>query len=72
MADLGNLNNLDDEKNWTVAVTDYQDFRKIVCAFINRMRPKGTTDEKVEKLIEDGGGETIMQAEFNKNKKDFA
>lgn len=72
MADLGNLDNLDDKRNDTVVVTNYKDYRKIVCAFIKRMRPKGTTDADVEKLIIEGGGEGMMQATFFENKKDFA
>ena len=72
MSYLGNFDNLDDEKNDNVVVTDYQDFRKIVCAFIKRMRPKGITDSDVEKLIVEGGGEGIMQADFFDNKKNFA
>lgn len=72
MSDLGNFVDLDDERRWTVKVTDYKDFRKIMCAFIKRMRPKGTTDTDVEKLIDEGGGEGIAQAMFFENKKDFA
>ena len=72
MSDLGNLENLDDKRNWTVKVTNYQDFRKIVCACIKRMRPKGTTDAYVEGLIKEGGGEGIAQAIYSKGKKDFA
>ena len=72
MPDLGNLENLDDKRNWTVKVTNYQDFRKIVCACIKRMRPKGTTDAYVEELIKEGGGEGIAQAIYSKGKKDFA
>ena len=72
MPDLGNLENLDDKRNWTVKVTNYQDFRKIVCACIKRMRPKGTTDADVEELIKEGGGEGMAQAIYSKGKKDFA
>ena len=72
MSDLGNLDNLDDKRNWTVKVTNYQDFRKIMCAYIKRLRPKGTTDADVEELIKEGGGEGIAQAMYSKNKKDFA
>ena len=72
MSDLGNLDNLSDKRNWTVKVTNYQDFRKIMCAYIKRMRPKGTTDADVEELIKEGGGEGIAQAIYSENKKDFA
>lgn len=72
MSNLGNFVDLDDERRWTVKVTDYKDFRKIMCAYIKAMRPKGTTDADVEKLIDKGGGEGIAQATFFENKKDFA
>lgn len=72
MSDLGNLDNIDDERNDSVVVTNYQDFRKIMCAYIKAMRPKGTTDADVEKLIDEGGGEGIAQAMFFENKKNFA
>ena len=66
------LNNLDNKENWNAVVTDYQEFRKIVCAYIKRMRPKGTTDSDVEKLIEEGGSDSIIRAKFNRNKMDYA
>ena len=66
------LNNLRSKENWTVVVTDYSEFRKIVCAFIKTMRPKGITDVQVEELIEKGGGEGIIRAKFLKNQKDYA
>lgn len=69
---LGNFDNLDDEKNDNVVVTDYQDFRKIVCACIKAMRPKGTTDADVEELFKKGGGEGIAQAMYSEGKRDFA
>ena len=72
MSDLGNLDNLDDKRNWTVKVTNYQDFRKIMCAYIKSMRPKGTTDADVEELIKEGGGEGIAQAMYSEGKKNFA
>ena len=72
MSGLGNLDNIDDERNDSVIVTNYQDFRKIMCACIKRMRPKGTTDAYVEELIKEGGGEGIAQAIYSKGKKDFA
>ena len=72
MSDLGNLDNIDDERNDSVVVTNYQDFRKIVCACIKAMRPKGTTDADVEELIKKGGGEGIAQAMYSENKKNFA
>lgn len=60
MSYLGNFDNLDDEKNDNVVVTNYEDFRKIVCAFIKRMRPKDTTDSDVEKLIVEGGRGLVL------------
>ena len=72
MSDLGNLDNLSDKKNWTVKVTNYQDFRKIVGAFIRKMNPRLKTDEDIEKYIKEGGGEGIVQAMYFENKKDFA
>ena len=71
MSDLGNLDNLDDERNWTVKVTNYQDFHKIVCAFIDK-NPRLKTDDDIEKYIKEGGGEGIVQAMYSENKKDFA
>lgn len=71
MSDLGNLDNLDDKRNWTVKVTNYEDFRKIMCAHIKYAYPKAT-DADVEKLIKEGGGEGIAQAIYSENKKDFA
>ena len=72
MSDLGNLDNLDDKRNWTVKVTNYQDFRKIVCAFIKDKNPRLKTDEDIEKYIKEGGGEGIVQAMYSENKKNFA
>ena len=67
------LNDLDDqEKKWKIVVTKYEDFRKIVCAYIKRMRPEGATDADVEELIKKGGGEGIMQAIYSEGTKDFA
>ena len=43
-----------------------------MCAYIKRMRPKGTTDADVEELIKEGGGEGIAQAMYSENKKNFA
>lgn len=71
MSDLGNFDNLDDEKNDTVVVTDYKDFRKIVCAFIRAMNPRLKTDEDIEKYI-DESDEGIVQAIYSENKKHFA
>lgn len=71
MAYLGNLENLDDEKNWTVKITDYKDFRTIVKANIKYMNPN-MTDKDIEERIEEEGGYGIMDAIFNENKKDFA
>lgn len=72
MAELGNLKNLDDEKNDNVVVTNYQDFRKIVCAFIKEMHAYVKTDEDVEKYIKKGGGDAIIRAMYDENKEDFA
>nr|DAE33882.1 MAG TPA: SynN [Caudoviricetes sp.] len=71
MAYLGNLENFNDEKNWTVKITDYKDFRTIVKAKIRYMHPD-LTDKDMEECIEKGGGYGIMDAIFNENKKDFA
>lgn len=71
MSDLGNFDNLDDEKNDTVVVTDYKDFRKIVCAFIRAMNPRLKTDEDIEKYI-DESDEGIVQAMYFENQKNFA
>ena len=71
MSDLGNLDNLDDERNDNVVITNYQDFRKIVCAFIREMNPRLKTDEDIEKYIAESD-EGIVQAMYSKNKKDFA
>lgn len=72
MSNLGNLDNLDDERNDNVVITNYRDFRKIVCAFIREMNPRLKTDEDVEKYIKEGGGDGIVQAMYSENKKDFA
>ena len=72
MAELGNLKNLDDEKNDNVVVTNYQDFRKIVCAFIKEMHYYIKTDEDVEKYIKEGGGDGIIRVMYNENKENFA
>lgn len=71
MSNLGDLNNLSDKKNWTVAVNNYKDFRKIVCAYIRAMNPRLKTDEDVEKYIAESD-EGIVQAMYSENKKDFA
>ena len=62
--------NLDNEKNYDVVVTNYKDFRKIVCACIKRDNPYIKTDEEVEKFID--GEEGIIRAKYNLNKKDYA
>ncbi len=71
MSNIGNLDNLDDKANWTVSITNYADFRKIVCAFIRSRNPRLKTDEDVEKYIADSD-EGIVQAMYCKNKKNFA
>ncbi len=63
MSYLGDLNNLSDKKNWTVAVTNYEDFRKIVCAYIRKMNPRLKTDEDIEKYIAESD-EGIVQAMY--------
>ena len=69
---LGNLENLEDKKNWDVVVTNYQDFKKIVVAFIKYCNPNVKTDKDVETFIERGGGEGIIKATYSENKKYFA
>ncbi len=64
------FDNLDNEKNWEVVVTNYKDYRKIVCACIKRENSYVKTDEDVENFID--GEEGIIRASFNMNKKDFA
>ena len=66
------LKDLDDqEKKWKMVVSKYEDFRKIVCAYIKHAYPKAT-DDYVEELIKKGGGEGIIQAMYSENKKNFA
>lgn len=72
MANLGNLNDLSSEENWNVVVTNYQDFKKIVVAFIKYCNPNLKTDKDVETFIERGGGEGIIKATYTENKKYFA
>lgn len=64
------LKNLNSKENWNVVVTDYQDFRKVVVAFIKYGKPK-MTDNEVEKCIK-RVGEGLIHAKFNMNKKDYA
>lgn len=71
MSYLGNFDNLDDERNDNVVVTNYEDFRKIVCASIRYMNPRLKTDEDIEKYI-DESDEGIVQAMYSENKKNFA
>lgn len=71
MSYLGNFDNLYDEKNDNVVVTNYEDLRKIVCAFIRYMNPRLKTDEDIEKYI-DESDEGIVQAMYSENKKNFA
>nr|DAE33884.1 MAG TPA: hypothetical protein [Caudoviricetes sp.] len=75
MADLGNLENLDDERNANVAVTSYEDFRKIVYAFIKRMNPglNLKTDKDVDSYVKNDsfGGEGMIGSIYNERKKEF-
>jgi len=72
MAELGNLKNLNDERNDIVVVTNYQDFRKIVCAFIKEQHFYVKTEEDVEKYIKKGGGDDIIRVTYDRYKNDFA
>ncbi len=71
MSYLGNFDNLDDEKNDNIVVTNYADFRKIVCAYIRFMNPRLKTEEDVEKYIAESD-EGLIQAMYCENKKNFA
>lgn len=71
MSNLGNLEALDSKENWNVVVTNCQDFKKIVVAFIKYCNPNVKTDKDVEKFIERGGGEGIIKAIYSENKKYF-
>ena len=64
------FDNLSNKKNWEVVVTNYNDYRKIVCAYIKAGNPHLKTDEDVEKFI--NGEEGMIRASYNLNKKDFA
>ena len=76
MANLGNFNDLNSKENWNVVVTNYQDFKKIVYAFVRYMHPslKLKTDEDAEKYIQNDsvGGEDMIKATYAENKKYFA
>ena len=75
MAYLGNLENLDDERNWTVVVTNYEDFKEIVYAFIRQTHPRLNlkTDKDVDNYVKNdsSGGEGMIGAMYNERKKDF-
>ena len=65
------LNNLDSKENWNAVVTDYQDFRKIVCKFTKAGNRCVQTDDEIEEFIDQGGGDGVIQAMFCENKKNF-
>ncbi len=65
------LKNLSSKENWTVKITDYKDFLKIVKAYIIYMN-ENITEKNVDKRILEAGGEGIIRAAFNENKKNFA
>ena len=75
MAYLGNLENLDDERNWTVVVTNYEDFKKIVYAFIRQTHPRLNlkTDKDVDNYVKNdsSGGEGMIGAMYSERKKYF-
>ena len=61
-----------DKEKTEVVVTEYDDFRKIVCEQIKQQHGNLKTDKDVEKFIDNGGGEGVIKSAFNENKKDFA
>ena len=65
--DFENLNN---EKNWDVVITNYEDYRKVVVACIKQQNPHVKTNEDVEKFID--GEEGMIEASYNLNKEYFA
>lgn len=75
MTDLGNLDNLDDERNANVVVENYNDFKKIVYAFIKRANQSLDlkTDKDVENYVKNDsfGGEGMIGAIYSERKNDF-
>ncbi len=65
------LKNLSDEERQNTVVTNYDDFRKIVCAYIRFMNPRLKTEEDIEKYIAESD-EGLIQAMYCENKKNFA
>ena len=73
MKRFGDLSNfLNDERRWSVVVTNYQDFYKIVCEYIKYMRPEVNTTEEAEKYIKENNGKELILAKYHMGKKDFA
>ena len=73
MKRFGDLSNfLNDERRWSVVVTNYQDFYKIVCEYVKRKRPEVNTTKEAEKYIEENNGEELILATYHQGKKDFA
>ena len=62
--------NLSNEKNYDVVITNYEDYRKIVIACIKEQNPYLKTDKDVEKFI--NGEEGIIEASYNLNKAYFS
>lgn len=57
---------------WNIVVTNYEDFRKIVCEYIKQGNTWMKTDEQLEEFIKEGGGEGIICAKYHAGIKDFA
>lgn len=66
------LKDVEEQYQCSVVVTNYEEFRKIVCEMIKKQHPYIKSDEEVEKFIEQGGGEGTIKAMYNENKEDFA
>ena len=70
MKRFGDLSNfLNDERRWSVVVTNYQDFYKIVCEYVKRKRPEVNTTKEAEKYIEENNGKELILATYHQGKK---
>lgn len=61
-----------EKDKWNIVVTNYKDFRKIVCEYIKQGNTWMTTDEAVEEFIKRGGGEGIIRSKYHEGMNDFA
>lgn len=58
--------------NPNLVVTSYEEFRKLVCEYVKKRNTYLKTQEEIEKFIDTGGGDGIIEAMYDENKQYFA